>query len=65
MNEDRSALALARIDAALSRLEAASARAPAGDPALAERHDRLRGEVTRALSDLDALIAGATADNGR
>jgi hypothetical protein len=59
--------ALARIDAAIARLEAVAARAPAaiGDSGsdavgdLAARHQALRTAVTKALGELDGLIAGA------
>jgi len=52
--------ALARVEAALDRLEAA-ARAPrpsdpAADPMLAERHERLRTAVSQSLRQLDGLI---------
>ena len=55
--------ALARIDAAIARLEAVAVCPPAasgntgGD--LAERHQALRSAVSQALGQLDGLIAGA------
>lgn len=57
MSGDEADQALARIEAALSRIEAASARVPQGESELAARHARLRGEVTAAMRELDALIA--------
>ena len=64
MNEDRSQIAQARIEAALKRIEAASTAAPASADsgavamiALRSRHDRLKGAVTTSLAELDALIA--------
>jgi hypothetical protein len=55
--------ALARIDAAIARLEAVAARPPvaSGDAVsnLAARHQALRSAVTQALGQLDGLIAGA------
>ncbi|MFA7602397.1 MAG: hypothetical protein WCY29_05260 [Novosphingobium sp.] len=58
--------ALDRIEAALGRIEkAASGRiadaapqAPAPDPELAARHERLRTAVSRSLAQLDALLGG-------
>jgi hypothetical protein len=50
--------ALARIEAALGRIERAAARAGAPDRALADRHERLRTEVAQSLQHLDALLAG-------
>ncbi|MEY4239565.1 MAG: hypothetical protein RL339_2166 [Pseudomonadota bacterium] len=64
MNGDRSSRALARIDAALGRIEAATrrgARDSAGSEELADlqaRHDRLRATVTDSLAELDQLIEG-------
>jgi hypothetical protein len=52
--------ALARIYAALDRIEGAAASArPAGDAELAARHDHLRNAVAESLTAMDALIAGA------
>ena len=55
---------IARIEAALARLEALAAAPRANPPAadqsdLARRHQQLREAVTGALGDLDALIARA------
>ena len=54
--------ALARIDAALARLEAIASRPAAAsgtaDGELAARHDRLRAAVSQSLRQLDGLIAG-------
>jgi uncharacterized membrane protein YccC len=52
--------ALDRIEAALTRIEQAASRAPATDPQLAARHERLRAAVTQSLQQLDALLAGQT-----
>ncbi len=65
MSGDRSSRALARIEAALERIEAATrrgARDSAGSEELADlrtRHDRLRAAVTDSLAELDQLIEGA------
>ena len=67
MNEDRSSRALARIDQALARIEAAARRSTpitgsgSGDLELDQlraRHDRLRGAVQDSLEQLDLLIEG-------
>jgi hypothetical protein len=63
MEGDRTDRALARIEAALTRIEGA-ARAPrtADGSEIAElqdRHDRLRAAVTHSLGELDALIEEA------
>ena len=57
MSEDPAEIALSRIEAALARLEGAAMQLPASDPTLAERHERLRGEVDASLHQLDELIA--------
>ena len=57
--------ALARIDAALARIESALPKRLAERDLLATRHDDLRAEVTQALGDIDALIADATAGSGK
>jgi len=63
MTDDRSSRALARIETALARIEAA-ARRPAPMPrdaelaALQARHDRLREAVQGSLQQLDQLIEG-------
>lgn len=69
MDGDRSNTALARIEAALGRIEAAAAQpcplpvaaAPLTDDMahLQQRHDQLRGTVEDVLAELDQLIAGA------
>lgn len=65
MGQDRVEQAIGRIERALARIEAASARYSAasgsGDAALREAHDRLRGRVREALSQLDGLIDAAEA----
>lgn len=54
--------ALARIDAAIARLEAVASRGSAAvgttDNDLAERHQALRMAVSHALGQIDGLIAG-------
>ena len=57
MEGDPAELAMTRIEAALARIEAAAARPLAADQGLAERHDRLRGAVSEALSHIDDLLA--------
>jgi hypothetical protein len=55
MSNDRATRALARIDAALARIESA----PRGtDPAAALRYTRLREATEAAVAELDTLIAG-------
>ncbi|QIQ86246.1 MAG: hypothetical protein G9473_05760 [Erythrobacter sp.] len=58
--------AIARIEAALTRLESARPPGRSGEPemensprvlALVDRHEKLREEVAETLRDLDALIA--------
>jgi hypothetical protein len=59
MDGDRIRMALARIDAAAQRIEAASARpasALTGDPELQRRHDTLERESSAALSEIERLI---------
>jgi hypothetical protein len=63
MEGERTSRAMARIDTALARIEAAALRpTSAADPAefdnLKRRHDRLRAAVQDGLEQLDALIAG-------
>ncbi|MGH6787614.1 MAG: hypothetical protein ACREBO_12345 [Novosphingobium sp.] len=65
MEGDRIGGAVKRIEAALTRIEAA-ARAPRGAPAasdseLAARHAALREAVAQSLSQLDAVIGEAQA----
>lgn len=57
---------MARIEAALARIEAAAQRAPAQTGAdelarLQARHSALRAAVTDSLEQLDQLIEGAQA----
>ncbi|KRA83218.1 hypothetical protein [Altererythrobacter sp. Root672] len=59
MAGDRIAQALARIDAAAIRIEAAvrsSAGGSGGDPDLQRKYDALRSEANGALAELDRLI---------
>jgi hypothetical protein len=49
---------LARIEAALMRIERAETRASAASRALEVRHAQLRRAVTQSLEDLDHVIAG-------
>ena len=62
MDGDRIRQALARIDAASRRIEAAGARptpsAPADESDLERRHAALRNETGAALRELDQLIEG-------
>lgn len=52
------AIALARINDALGRIERASAFRPLSpDPATDERYDRLRSRTQAALVELDTVIA--------
>lgn len=55
--------ALARIDAAIARIEAAALRPPEapGNDAVIARHEALRAEVAEALGELDAVIEAASA----
>ena len=48
---------LARIEAALLRIERATERARAQRQAIEDRHARLRDSVGEALAELDQLIA--------
>ena len=58
MEGDPAETALARIEAAMARIEAAASRPITAGDGLVERHERLRGAVSQALSHLDDLIAG-------
>lgn len=49
--------ALARIEAALTRIEKV-AEVPNADEALRARHDRLRAAVSHSLHQLDDLLSG-------
>ena len=66
MAADRSILAIARIEAALTRIEAAPVKAggASGDAAtelaaLQNRHGQLRAAIQGSLQELDQLIEGA------
>jgi hypothetical protein len=65
MSGERSSRALARIDAALTRIEAATRRGAtsgASSDELADlrtRHENLRAAVSDSLAELDQLIEGA------
>ncbi len=67
MSGDRNSRALARIEAALERIEAAARRGNspvASSEELADlrtRHANLRAAVTDSLAELDQLIEGAQA----
>lgn len=56
MDGDRTARAMARIDAAFERLEAALSQRPSSDSELQARYQALRSEAGAALADLDQLI---------
>lgn len=60
MADDRSLAAVARIERALARIEAAAAK-PAQDDSELERlrevHDALRSNVEGAISQIDRLLA--------
>lgn len=58
MEQDRIQQALARIEAAASRIERAArpARSPAPDADLARKHEALKREAWAALAELDSLI---------
>ncbi len=66
MTEDRSEAAVQRIEAALARIARAADAPVAGTPsdtppanvlALVEKHEALRETVTRAIGDIDAIMA--------
>ena len=57
MEEEPIVVAIKRIEAALSRVEAASRKAAD----LAGRHHRLKASVSRSLEDLDRLIGSRPA----
>lgn len=62
MDEERIALAKARIEAAVRRIEAvASGPAIAGDPDLARKHEKLKSEASLALAELDRVIGSLEA----
>lgn len=54
--EDAAQPALARIDAAIARIERAAAQTRADRDGLSHRHEQLRGEITDAIAALDAVI---------
>ena len=62
MGNDRVASAMARLDRALARVEAATARRPHaslfddGDSSGDSRHRTLRGKVEGAISRIDSLL---------
>ncbi len=58
MEHDRIQQALARIEAAASRIEVAARpnRSPAPDQDLASKHEALKREAWAALAELDTLI---------
>ena len=56
MDGDRTARALARIEAASARIEAATAARPKADPDLQTRYEALRKEACEAPAQLDLLI---------
>jgi hypothetical protein len=61
MDGNRARQAIARLEAASRRIEAAAARAMAapsveGDPELQRKYDALRGEAGAALAELDRLL---------
>ena len=59
MEREQTLRAIARIEAALARLEAErNAPATAPDSVLAARHEALRQTVSETLSELDTLIGG-------
>lgn len=62
MEADRTSRAIARIEAALARIERAQLRQGGADTeleALRGKHARLRSAVQGSLEELDQLIAGA------
>jgi len=58
MAEQAAEIALARVDRALARIEAAVRRSGTDRAALERRHAALRAGVTEAVAALDSLIAG-------
>lgn len=60
MTQERIIMAIGRIERALARIENLSLSENAGpaSPELAERHEALKSEARRAISDIDDLLAG-------
>lgn len=56
MDGDRIAKALARIEAASTRIEAAAGQRPPSDPHLQARYDKLRAETETAMIQVEAMI---------
>jgi hypothetical protein len=56
MEGDRIAQALARIESAAGRIEAAGSSSADGDPESARKYEALRKETGAALAELDRLI---------
>ncbi|WP_022672429.1 hypothetical protein [Novosphingopyxis baekryungensis] len=64
MTQERIIMAIGRIERALARIErAALDNDRAGSADLARRHDALKNEARRAVSDMDDLL-GTLAPNG-
>lgn len=60
MSHDRMMQAVGRIEKALGRLENVEHRhvsAPAGDPELLARHEKLKAETRATVADIDRLLA--------
>ncbi len=57
MTGEKTETALARIDAAVARINEATNRVGTRGAELARRHDHLRSAVAQTLHDLDLLIA--------
>lgn len=54
--EDGTKPLLARIDAAITRIERAAAATRADRDKVSNRHDQLRAEIAEAIASLDAVI---------
>lgn len=61
MQGDRAEQALARLEAALARIETSADRAVRRGREVEARHETLREAVTETLGQLDAVIAGRSA----
>jgi hypothetical protein len=60
MSHDRMMQAIGRIENALGRLEKVDPRrvsAPAGDPELVARHEKLKAEARATVAEIDRLLA--------